>query len=451
MGAPYYVDLPAAKVPANAMLDFSGLNSGLDTIREQNNQNAMRTYQQGRDKVTDQRANAQLGMEQQRLDLTKQQYQQQQEQQFVTHFGGAVQAINADPDPASRATKINTLLGAVPQIDQHLARYGVNTKDPDATLSFLNSELQGYQSPVDAQIKQAQLAEMKAKTAASQNQQDLLQRLVGGGPSPSAPQVQGSAQPSGPAPSPLGVASPAGRGALPAPGDPTAASGAVMPSMQTTPEYYTDEDKRNIALGIVAPRALSAIQQSPGHLIRTEQAKMVGKEMGQLEERQRAGRQILQTLGQLGATADDPNIDGAIGPYNTLPGAQAAKSLIPGNKSYDLNNRLNHDVEGLVTSFISSASRSGMTMSDKRQEAFKNTMGAMMRATSKPEFDKIMSDATNIIANTFNIPTEEAATYLKKGAAAAAPPAQPKSEDEYKALPSGTKFTAPDGTLRVKP
>jgi hypothetical protein len=37
--ANYYTPLPAAEVPRNALLDFTGLNSGIDSIRNQKNEN----------------------------------------------------------------------------------------------------------------------------------------------------------------------------------------------------------------------------------------------------------------------------------------------------------------------------------------------------------------------------------------------------------------------------
>lgn len=207
-----------------------------------------------------------------------------------------------------------------------------------------------------------------------------------------------------------------GKGSLaplqPKAGDATAASGAVMPNMQSVPEYHSDEDRRNMALGMLFPHMNQIIQNTPGHALRMEAAKTAGKNLGQLEERQRAGLQVLDALNLLKETAEDGhrtgNLDSAIGPLESSPTLQKVRAAVPvvGGyyaPSYNLNNRLNHAIHGLVTEFVASASKGGITMSDARQKAFEETMGAMMHATSKEEFDKISHDAERIIRGTFGL------------------------------------------------
>lgn len=198
---------------------------------------------------------------------------------------------------------------------------------------------------------------------------------------------------------------------LPKPGDATSASGAVMPSMQSTPGYRTDEDEENLILGTVFPHMQNVIQNTPGHAMRMEQAKTVGKKLGELEDKQRAGRQILSTLGGLGQSADEGHasgaLSGAIGPLANNETFQKAREVVNvGNilgtrDSYNLNNLLHHDIHGLTTAFVN-ALGSGQ-MSNARQALFAETMGAMMKATSKEEFDKIKKRAEHIIRDTFNL------------------------------------------------
>lgn len=207
-----------------------------------------------------------------------------------------------------------------------------------------------------------------------------------------------------------------GQGSLspvqPQAGQATAASGAVMPNMQSVPAYHTDEDRKNIGLGFLFPHMGPIIQNTPGHALRMEAAKTAGKNLGQLEERQRAGLQVLDALNLLKETADDGhkagNLGSAIGPIESNQTLQKVRAAIPvvGNyyePSYNLNNRLNHAVHGLVTEFVASASKGGITMSDARQKAFEETMGAMLHSTSKEEFDKIAHDAERIIKGTFGL------------------------------------------------
>lgn len=61
--ANYFVNLPAPKIPGNAILDLTSINSGLDDIRNQKNLDRQRAdmldernYQRGREAVVDQRA-----------------------------------------------------------------------------------------------------------------------------------------------------------------------------------------------------------------------------------------------------------------------------------------------------------------------------------------------------------------------------------------------------------
>lgn len=195
-------------------------------------------------------------------------------------------------------------------------------------------------------------------------------------------------------------------------GDATPASGAIMPGMQSVPGYRSAEDWDQLALTKMFPHAASVIQNTPGHQQRIEQARTVGKNLGNLEERQRGGLKVLDMLHQLGETADeghrDGNLESAIGPLESSAIFQKARAIVPGlgsyyDKAYNLHNQLNHDIEGLVTAFISAAGKGGINMSDARQKAFHETMGAMMNATSKEEFDKIKKDAERIIKGTFDL------------------------------------------------
>lgn len=207
-----------------------------------------------------------------------------------------------------------------------------------------------------------------------------------------------------------------GGGALsaiqPQAGDATAASGNVMPNMQSTPSYRTREDNMNLALGAVFPHMQQIIQNTPGHALRMEAAKTAGKNLGNLEERQRAGLQVLDALNLLGETADqgftEGNLSGAIGPVESIPLMQRIRASIPlvgsaYEKEYNLHNRLMHAIHGLTTEFVASASKGGINMSDARQKAFEETMGAMMSSTTKEEFDKIRHDAERVIRGTFGL------------------------------------------------
>src|SRR5262249_16208256 len=219
----------------------------------------------------------------------------------------------------------------------------------------------------------------------------------------------------------LGALSPVtGQSALPRGGQATPATGAVMPSMQKIPDYLTSDDWLNIGLASILPRGtMSIIRDTPGHQMRTAYGKKIGEDMAQLEESQRAGLQVLQGLRMIGETAnsaDDATLNRAIGPFTSnkwFQGARRAAFLpadlvmdphnVPYDASYNLNNILRHDTHGLVTTFMKTAAK-GMNMSDARQEAFADTMGAMLNATNRDDFNRILKHAEWIIRDSYGLP-----------------------------------------------
>lgn len=258
---------------------------------------------------------------------------------------------------------------------------------------------------------------------------------------------------------------------MPGPWEKYAASGAQVPQagspspltapmagMHTMPEYQSDDDIQAMMLDAALNEGkgmASIINQSPGHMQRKAYAEGIGKAQSNLAERQRAGMDVLSSLQQLVDTArasqqeDDQNKRGsyrlneAIGPINDagaqwgLPAPMMMKSQWNA-PAYDLNNRLHHDIEGLTTSFIMSASKGGLNMSDARQKAFADTMGAMMKATNPEEFYKISKDAENIVRDSFGIPADAPlAPYTTQGKVladqrAAAEQGGPATEQDYR-------------------
>lgn len=216
---------------------------------------------------------------------------------------------------------------------------------------------------------------------------------------------------------------------VPKAGEPTAAAGAVMPNMMSVPKYRTNEDWDQLMLSQLFPHAQTILQNTPGHKLRVKAAEKTGENLANLEERQRGGLQVLEMLNQLGHTADEGHaagtLDQAIGPLDSSPTWQRVRAAIPlvggyYEKGYNLHNQLMHDIHGLTTAFISSAGKGGIQMSDARQKAFEETMGAMMKATTKEEFDKIKVDADRIIRGTFGLAP---GAYVEPSRSARAAPA----------------------------
>lgn len=290
---------------------------------------------------------------------------------------------------------------------------------------------------------------------------------------------------------------------LPAAGDTTAVSGAMMPAMTAaTPPYQSAEDRANIGLSMVLPPgAISALQNTPGHAYRMEQAKGAAEANKNLEESQRVGTNILRSFAQLAnkfESAPDDILQRAIGPRNTaeleetsptfipfthipIPGLSGPTTVDPKTKlavsgkitpvhreailnpddplaaqAWDLQNLFGHDVHGITNAFMSGAGKS-INMSDTRQEAFDATMRDFMKATNREEAKQILEHAKGIIANDFGIPMYKAnqiinshIEQMKKERAASAAPVPVQTVEEAMKLPPGTKFITPDGREKVR-
>lgn len=247
------------------------------------------------------------------------------------------------------------------------------------------------------------------------------------------------------------------KGAPPPPkaGDQTALTGPLAsPRMQTVQPYQSDEDWNQIALAAALGEKnrgiIQAIQSTPGRQQRMKEAEAVGAAQGKYQELQRHGAANMRLLDQIRATfneADPQTQSAAIGPQNTtrMPAKQPlmiggyaipfmeqpttvdprtgipyGEEMTPvlrnaivkpndeqAQKAWNLQNRLEHDIEGLTTKFIMTAG-AGANMSDARQKAFTDTIGAMIKASSPEEFHNIANDAENILRETFGLSMPQA-------------------------------------------
>ncbi len=159
-----YVSLPAYQVPRNAMLDFSGLNAGIDAIAERN-QNAMnraeraeeRTYQRGRNAVADSR-------EQTRFNNQQDDRARNNFDDTVKRVAGFAQDhVLSEKDPARRAAKWQQLLDSHPDLKGAPDAY----RDPTSGPELFVSQARGYMDPLERQLKEAQISKMQRETAES--------------------------------------------------------------------------------------------------------------------------------------------------------------------------------------------------------------------------------------------------------------------------------------------
>ena len=257
-----------------------------------------------------------------------------------------------------------------------------------------------------------------------------------------------------------------------------------MPPIPTPPEsnqWMQDPlsdatTRRNVAIDTMLNNGKGMAQildLSPVTKYNTAYAQETAKNRAGLVDRQRAGAHVEAQLNRLVDTikgAPDDMLEGAIGPYNTTPyasyipfmGGHTVPELraITGNAfgynktasaPYDLQIQINHLVDGLTTAFISSASRTGMTMSDSRQRAFEDTMGRMRKATNRNDVYKIANHARGIIRDVFGV--EDVSAERQGGPVPTEGDAPVVTKSEFEKLPPGSPFIAaddPSKTVRVK-
>jgi hypothetical protein len=216
---------------------------------------------------------------------------------------------------------------------------------------------------------------------------------------------------------------------------------ASMPPL--SPEAQNARDLMVVG-GALNNRALESAGQGllnadPTHEFRKKQAEGMGQSAAQRADAKRAGHYVLKSLAQIYGTMNDPanqeKLPNALGPFNntplddaytfdpttwwrhkgmTPPQAAAASRwynvparMIGDSSAWDLQNRLQHQTEALVTDFMGSAGK-GLNMSDSRQKAFSDAVGKFMQSTNRPEAVKVLDDAKMMIANMFGMTPEEA-------------------------------------------
>lgn len=203
------INLPGYN-PGNA-LNFSGLNAGIDTIRE----NALMQEQMGMKRE-------QLGMQKEKFGMEKQQFADQRQQQTIQRFAGMAQGVDQITDPAQRQAQWQQLLAQHPNAAQLPEIY----RDPIRGPKLLMQEAQGFVDPLDRRAKEAQIGmhgahselyRAQARQAGQKSElessiAEMLRGAQGGGQPPApqgAPMMQpqsfGGPGPQGAAPMPVGA------------------------------------------------------------------------------------------------------------------------------------------------------------------------------------------------------------------------------------------------------
>jgi len=165
---PSYAPLPAYQYPGNALLNFAPVEEGITAIgtRAKNqligSKLATGDYQGAASTAFDQGDMA-SGISSLKLQQTKQDADYQNEQRLAKTFGALSQSVAAEPDPAKQAAMWAKVHDTVPQLSQHLTKYGVDPNDHKAATAFLMNEA-GI-NPYQRDMTMAEIAAKKASAA----------------------------------------------------------------------------------------------------------------------------------------------------------------------------------------------------------------------------------------------------------------------------------------------
>lgn len=256
----------------------------------------------------------------------------------------------------------------------------------------------------------------------------------------------------------------------PPPGSLTPAGGNIMPNSQVQPPYLSNEDFQNLMIGAMVPHSASILQHSPGLERQRALQRKVGENQANLEDRQRAGRHLLDMMNNLlarsayqhdpqgnvvtdprGHPVGAPGLNSAIGPINSNDWFQRLREgvnvgdVMGTRQGYNTHNRLTHAVDALTTAFVAAGNRGGVQMSDNRQKAFTDTLGRMMHATNPEEFNRIVEDANHFITQTFELAPGQ---HVAPRGRAPAPPAQSGTRQQFRNRDTGALewFRVQNGT-----
>lgn len=151
------VRLPELRYPDNARVDFAPISNALDDFRKNRELEARQQIEQER-----------LGMERERLDITKGAAQGQEDDRQVKIFAGIAQAIDNEQDPVKRQGAWNKFVSSRPTFGPALQRYGIDPADHINGPKFLIAQARGPVDPLEQQERQARINQSQAATESTQ-------------------------------------------------------------------------------------------------------------------------------------------------------------------------------------------------------------------------------------------------------------------------------------------
>jgi hypothetical protein len=385
--------LPALTIdPRNALLDLSPVRNALTGL--QNQQNANREYDQQQE---------QLGMQRESHALQKQNYEHQWKQQDVANLGKRAQAIDGLTDDRQRQAAWGAWVKAhgADGLSPEEMDYRTGPKLAAAAAGLFRDPMEAEKNRLDMDYKRAQIGALNRRNTAGNGTSPLYQKreevLARYGVDPKSPEGQ------------MYVFN----GKLPA----------------KSYDQDVQRDKRataggNISQGLTNLNKLTetyndaAFENAVGPLQGSTPDNLAGKAAIVLP---RLGGEIANMFSDANATPNEVR-NNIVGSTEAL--AAAIKPLIRGPG------------EGVWT--------------DADQARLVAIVGDLSQSSNKAEYKRRLNAVRDRIKANFGLDVDFDAGG-KSAAPQASGMASPKSPEDYAALPSGTRYTAPDGSVRVKP
>lgn len=390
--------LPALSIdPRNALLDLAPVQNALTGIQRQQNLN--REYEQQQE---------QLGIQRDTHALQKQNYERQWKQQDVENLGKRAQAIDALTDDGQRQAAWNAWVAAhgADELSPEEADYRTGPKLAAAAAGLFRDPMEAEKNRLDMDYKRAQIGALNRKNTAGNGTVPLYQQreevLARYGVDPKSPEGQ------------MYVFN----GKLPA----------------KSYDQDVQRDKRataggNIAQGLMNLNSLTetyndaAFENAVGPLQGSTPDNLAGKAAIVLP---RLGGEIANMFSDANATPNEVR-NNIVGSTEAL--AAAIKPLIRGPG------------EGVWT--------------DADQARLVAIVGDLSQSSNKDEYKRRLNAVRDRIKANFGLTVDFDAGGTDAEKPQAAPQssgmASPKSPEDYATLPSGTRYMAPDGSVRVKP
>lgn len=162
--AGYYVPLPGAEYPQNAMLNFAPLNNAITGFKNAQADNAMFDYKQKQDAIANKQSSARLGLAQQQGQREQTTFNQGQQDRQHQLLAATFQAIS-DAPPEQQPGMYAKVRQAIPGFDADVQSMGADPNDHANTIRMVMARAQGPQNPLDVQLKKTQIEQGQANAA----------------------------------------------------------------------------------------------------------------------------------------------------------------------------------------------------------------------------------------------------------------------------------------------